>query len=246
MCTATYLPLNANGFILTHSRDEKAIRPAAQLPRSVRIGGQDVTFPQDSQGHGTWIAASAQTTVCLLNGAFTPHTPNPPYTHSRGLVIPHFFGYPSADAFSADYNFCNIEPFTLLIVEAGRRVVELRWNGTRLFTHEKDPNRPHIWSSVTLYTPEVIEKRETWFRDWVHQHTNPTVDGIRTFHQFAGDGDSENSIRMNRRDAFGQNALLTLSLTSIVQQDEAVEFIYEDFTQHTFSQQTIRSAYAVA
>lgn len=240
MCTATYLPFSADGFILTHSRDEKAIRPAACSPKAFRIGGQDVTFPQDPQGHGTWIAASAQTTVCLLNGAFTPHQSSARYKHSRGLVIPHFFTYSSVDAFSGAYDFCDIEPFTLLIAEASR-LVELRWNGKRLFIHEKDPRRPHIWSSVTLYTADVIEKREAWFRNWVRQHTTPSIDDIRQFHQFAGDGDQENSLRMNRQDA-----LLTISLTSLVQQNEEVEFIYEDFTQHTFSQQTIRPAYAIA
>lgn len=44
MCTATYLPLGANQFVLTHSRDEKAIRPAAYPPRVFSVGGQSVTF----------------------------------------------------------------------------------------------------------------------------------------------------------------------------------------------------------
>ncbi len=245
MCTATYLPLRSSRFILTHSRDEKAIRPAARPPKAFRIGDQDVTFPQDPQGHGTWIASNGQTTACLLNGAFTPHLPKPPYDsgqprHSRGLVIPHFFNHASMDAFSTEYDFCGIEPFTLLILEAGR-VVELRWNGKRLFTHEKDPDRPHIWSSVTLYTRDVIEKREGWFRDWVRQNPIPSVADVRHFHQHAGDGDPQNSLRMNR-----QNTLLTLSLSSLVQHDDEAEFIYEDFTQPLFSQQTIRPAYAIA
>ncbi|WP_077919081.1 NRDE family protein [Spirosoma sp. 209] len=240
MCTATYVPLATNGFILTHSRDEKAIRPAARPPKAVSIGDQAVIFPQDPQSQGTWIASSARTTVCLLNGAFVPHQVQPAYKQSRGLVIPHFFTYPSINAFSAAYDFDHIEPFTLLVAEA-ERLTELRWTGQRLFTHEKDPNRAHIWSSVTLYTPDMIKKREGWFGDWLPQHPNPTVDDIRHFHQSAGDGDAETSIRMNR-----QHALLTISLTSIVQQDGDAEFIYEDFTQSTFSQQTIRPAYAIA
>lgn len=248
MCTATYLPLGPTGFILTHSRDEKAIRPAARPPKAFRIGEQVVTFPQDPQGQGTWIAASDQTTVCLLNGAFTRHQHQPPYgngrpKHSRGLVIPHFFAYPSVESFSATYDFEGIEPFTLLIIEAGqrpgRRLVELRWNGRRLFKTEKDACQPHIWSSVTLYTTDVIQKRKGWFWDWVRQHPDPSVGDIRRFHQSAGDGDPANSLRMNR-----QNGLLTISLTSVADQDEAVAMIYEDFTDHPFSQQTIPHAHA--
>lgn len=240
MCTATYFPLNNGGFVLTHSRDEKAIRPAACGPKEVRIGTQSVTFPQDPQGHGTWIAASAQATVCLLNGAFAPHLPKPPYKHSRGLVILHFFTYPSADVFADTYDCCEIEPFTLLIAEVGR-LVELRWNGKRLFMHEKDPDRPHIWSSATLYTTDVIERREAWFRDWQHQQPYPSVEAIRWFHQTAGDGDPENSLRMNR-----QNALLTLSLTSIVHTREEVTMIYHDFAQAITTQHLIHPTYAIA
>ncbi|GAB3641254.1 NRDE family protein [Spirosoma arcticum] len=230
--------------MLTHSRDEKAIRPAAWPPQAFRIGEQDVTFPQDPQSQGTWIAVgrfgTAQTTACLLNGAFALHQHQPPYKHSRGLVIPHFFEYPSVDAFTEFYDFNGIEPFTLLIIEKGR-LIELKWNGIQVFTDEKDPYQPHIWSSVTLYTPDVVEKRKGWFRDWVRHNPRPSVNDIRQFHRVGGDGDTANSLLMNRR-----NGLLTISLTSVVRQDDVVDFIYEDFTQHTFSQQTIRPAYAIA
>jgi hypothetical protein len=250
MCTATYLPLSPGGFILTHSRDEKAIRRAAIPPRTIRIGGQQLIMPEDPQSGGTWIAASAQVSVCLLNGAFAPHQPQPPYgsgqpKHSRGLVIPHFFQYSSAATFFRDYDFRGIEPFTLLIAEVGKLTV-LRWTGERVFMREKDPGKPHIWSSATLYTPEIIEKRESWFGDWCDQNPTPTVDAIREFHQTAGDGDGENSLLMNRRDT-----ILTISLTSIVYQEDPIDgdtnqMIYEDFTQQLLHQQTLVQPYAIA
>jgi hypothetical protein len=245
MCTATYLPTSNSSFILSHSRDENAIRPAARPPQTFTIGGQAVAFPHDPQGNGTWIAASAHTAVCLLNGAFKSHQPNPPYRHSRGLVIPHFFAFPTLRAFADTYDFCNIEPFTLLVAEAGR-LMELGWNGTRLFMHEKDPQRPHIWSSVTLYAPEVIVQREGWFRDWQHQHTSPSVESIRHFHKTAGDGNAETSVRMNRQDS-----LLTLSLTSIIHTNESASgqvshMIYEDFTRNLLTHHDIRPTYAIA
>lgn len=241
MCTATYLPLISSGFILTHSRDEKAIRPAALPPRTVNLNGKTLTYPQDPQGQGTWIATTGHTTVCLLNGAFVPHLPQPPYKHSRGLVIPHYSCYSSINAFTESYDFTGIEPFTLLVAEVGR-LAEIRWNGRRLFTHEKDPSRPYIWSSVTLYPPDVIKKREGWFRDWQHEHPMPSVKAIRWFHQTAGDGDPANSLRMNRR-----NTLLTLSLTSVVHEEKGIEIVYEDFIQQTHYRQFINpSAYATS
>ena len=247
MCTATYLPLNSGGYMLTHSRDEKAIRPASLPPRLLRIGRHKVTMPEDPQSWGTWIAASALTSVCLLNGAFTAHQPQPPYKHSRGLVILQFYQFSSATSFFQDYDFHGLEPFTLLVASVGRLTV-IRWNGTRGFIREKDPTQPHIWSSATLYTPEVIQKRENWFQDWCDENPNPTVDAIREFHQTAGKDDPENSLRMNRH-----NTILTTSLTSIVyhkglRDGNTNQMIYEDFTQQLIYQQQLALAhpYAIA
>ncbi len=225
MCTVTYIPLTPTGFILTHSRDEKAIRPPARLPQAVRVGNREVTFPQDPQGHGTWIAASAETTVCLLNGGFDPHQHQPPYRHSRGLVPLHVFTYPSLQAFVDGYDFTGIEPFTLLLMEVDQ-LTELRWTGQRLFRHDKDPNQSHIWSSVTLYTPEVMKKRENWFQNWQLNHPTPSVTDVRQFHQVTGDGDQENDLLMNRN-----HQLFTVSLTSVRHHPGQTEMIYEDFVQ---------------
>jgi len=238
MCTVTYLPLSTGSFILTHSRDEAAARPPAHPPQTNVFGGHTVLFPQDTKGLGTWIAQSNTQVVCLLNGAFVAHQPRPPYCHSRGLVIPHFFGYASLEDFAAGYAFSGIEPFTLLVAETGR-LTELRWNGNRLFLHEQDPNRPHIWSSVTLYNPAVVAKREGWFRDWLAKTPTPSVADVRHFHQTAGADDPENGLRMNR-----QNRLLTLSLTSVVHPGNAADaqpatMIYEDFILQTRHEYTL-------
>lgn len=256
MCTATYFPRPHGGFVLTHSRDEKTLRPAALLPQPYERNGQVLLYPKDPQGSGTWIATSNRTTVCLLNGAFAAHQPQPPYQYSRGLVPLHVFDYDSIDEFLHDYDPRGLEPFTLLLAQmtgspAGR-LTELRWDGRRVFINDKNPDRPHIWSSATLYEPAVIETREGWFREWLHQNPQPTVGGIRLFHQTAGDGDPENSLCMNR-----QNALMTLSLTSVVHlggtplggtpQDEAVTMLYDDFVSRQSRQLTLKQPdYATA
>jgi hypothetical protein len=231
MCTATYLPIGPKGFILTHSRDEKAIRPAALPPGEVPIGGHLVTFPKDPQGMGTWIASANKLTVCLLNGAFVPHQPQPPYKHSRGLVALDVFDYVSVDAFIRHYPFDGLEPFTLVLLEGGR-LTELRWNGKRLSIRDKDPKRTHIWSSVTLYTTEVIQQRERWFTQWQQQISHWTVVAIRQFHKTAGDGDPRNSLRMNR-----QNQYFTVSLTSVLHNGDVSAMLYEDLIQPTATHQ---------
>ncbi len=237
MCTVSYLPTHRSGFILTHSRDEKAIRKPAISPQAVIIGGQEVYFPQDPQGKGTWIAASAYTTLCLLNGAYTAHQPQPPYKHSRGLVLLHFFDYASVDNFIALYDFEGIEPFTLIMVEE-ERLVELRWNGKNLVVHEKDRHHAYIWSSATLYSPEVIAKRAYWFRAWLRNRQSSSVEDIRRFHKTAGDGDETNDILMNRN-----NQLFTISLTSVASDGEKVELFYEDLVTQTSAYQCITNHY---
>jgi hypothetical protein len=239
MCTVTYLPTNPNGYVLTHSRDEKAIRPAAFAPQTRTIGGQTVTFPQDPQGQGTWIAVSEQRAVCLLNGAFVAHVAQPPYRHSRGLVVLNSFDYETIDAFIDHYNLVDIEPFTLLWTEFGR-LTELRWNGHRLAIFDKDPRRPHIWSSVTLYPAAVIEQREAWFRQWQRQTPDWSPETIRDFHLSAGDGDPENAVLMNRN-----NQYFTVSLTRVRHQNHQTKLIYEDLTQAGIIQQTVQTDHAI-
>lgn len=238
MCTATFLPQSNGGFILTHSRDEQTIRPAALLPKSYFHNDHELVYPKDPKGGGTWIATSAFTTVCLLNGGFKAHELQPPYKHSRGLVPLHAFEYDTIDEFLEYYDPTGIEPFTLLLAQMtgslASRLTELRWTGRRLFINDKDSNRPHIWSSATLYTPDVVEQREDWFHDWLHQYPQPTAEQVRQFHQYAGDGDSHNAIRMNRN-----NGLMTLSLTSVVHQDETVTMLYHDFLQQQSTQQQL-------
>ncbi|HWZ21081.1 MAG TPA: NRDE family protein, partial [Cytophagaceae bacterium] len=87
MCTVTYLPKPNGEYILTSSRDEKIVRPAAAVPQCYTIGGKSIVFPKDPTAGGSWIAYAGEKTVCLLNGGFKKHISNPPYKKSRGLVV---------------------------------------------------------------------------------------------------------------------------------------------------------------
>ena len=81
---------------------------------------------------------------------------------------------------------------------------------------------PRIWSSVTLYNPEVITAREKWFDNWLEKHSTYTSDAILFFHHFGGTGKTENDLVMNRP---GKK---TVSITCISKSLTHTEIIYED------------------
>lgn len=252
MCTVTYLPLSHGGFLLTSSRDEQITRSAALFPAVRTRAEQIVYFPEDPQSSGTWIAASSQLTVCLLNGAFRAHKPQPPYRHSRGLVALSVFDYPSPADWLADHNFDKLEPFTLVIVQSqqviqspgqtgtypAEKLWEIRWDGQATYNRILDPQMPAIWSSATLYTDAVVARRQQWFSDWLRQQPGAfTRQAIRNFHKQAGAGDTENAVRMSRG-----NGLQTVSLTTIQHDSTQASMYYEDFLTNMVHNQQLTTA----
>ncbi|MTI31719.1 NRDE family protein [Xanthovirga aplysinae] len=223
MCTVTFLPKADNDFILTSNRDESIMRPPALSPKIYEWKGQKLLFPKDPQGKGSWIAASSQGRVaCLLNGAFKPHPMGGSYRKSRGLVLMENFEYSSPKDFSSLYDFQEIEPFTLILAQ-NAWLCEIRWDGFHVFYKELPFHKPHIWSSVPLYGPEITARREDWFGKWLKNTPSFTATDIRKFHKFGGEGDSHNDLVMNRHDL-----LITLSITSIERKAQKWQMIYED------------------
>jgi hypothetical protein len=226
MCTLTYIPVS-RGFILTSNRDEQIARKAALPPGSYLHNGVEVVYPKDAQAGGTWIAAADNGyTLCLLNGAFQRHMPAPPYRRSRGLVLLDFFRYNNPERFTREYDFEGIEPFTLVMIRKGEKqnaVDELRWDGSSTHSRAVDASMPQIWSSATLYDPEVIHAREQWFSNWLEQFPRPDAFRLLAFHHFGGSGDEKNDILMNR-----ENKLRTLSITSISYTEAGCMIMYDD------------------
>jgi hypothetical protein len=226
MCTVTFLPVNNNGFILTSSRDEKTCRPSALFPQKYLVNNNQLFFPKDSLAGGTWVVTSINNfTLCLLNGAFEKHESKPPYKMSRGLMLLDFFKYNNIEKFIFEYNFENIENFTLIIVDSnnGLKLYELRWDGKNLHRKTLNVTEPYIWSSCTLYTENAIKDRADWFDEFINKTDDFSKENIILFHQNAGDGSLENSIMMNR-----DNKVKTVSITCIVHSEFSYTMQYLD------------------
>ena len=86
---------------------------------------------------------------------------------------------------------------------------------------------PAIWSSVTLYSEEVISQRNQWFEQWLAGHPEYTIGSAVHFHKTAGAGNIQNDIMMNR-----DNVVRTVSITSILRDLLRYDFYYEDVIDH--------------
>ena len=227
MCTVTYLPLKPDEFILTSSRDERTERDKAYFPKVDQFYDRNILYPKDGQASGTWIAASSRgRTICLLNGAFNHHIPNPPYRKSRGLVVLDAIETPLISSFIDSYDLSNIEPFTMIIIdkqEEAQTITEFRWDGRKKYVIDKEISKPHIWSSVTLYEPEIIKAREQWFDKWLSQNTSHSIEMSRAFHFKAGQEDPRTGVMMNR-----DNVVKTVSVTTVSLAKEQIKMIYQD------------------
>ncbi|HXB30998.1 MAG TPA: NRDE family protein [Puia sp.] len=222
MCTVTYIP-SGNHFFFTSSRDEHADRPIATFPEQHEIKRKHLLFPTDPEGGGSWIAVhESGNTAVLLNGATKVHIPVPPYRKSRGLILLDIISDKSPVKAFSDLDFNMIEPFTIILFE-NNNLYSCKWDGNIRSLESIDRFQARIWSSVTLFAPETILKREKWFVSWIANNPHPSVADIIRFHLQGGDGDPVNDINMNR-----ENKLFTNSISCIRHSMGSAAFRYVD------------------
>ncbi len=200
MCTVTLLPISnkINGFILTSNRDEAAEREALP-PELYTENGIKMLYPKDTLAGGTWIGVSEQKRlICLLNGEFKPHVREDSYRLSRGVVVKDLLEAVFIDEAVENFNFDNIEPFTIVAVDWNNelRFLELVWDGK--VKHFKDLDlKSHIWSSSPLYSSEMKKMREMWFEEFQKENI-PDAKSLWNFHSSAGIGNPEIDVIMDR------------------------------------------------
>jgi len=222
MCTVTFIPVK-NKFFITSNRDEKVFRRQA-FPSDINIvDGRKMIFPKDADAGGSWIALHENGNAgVLLNGAFEYHLSKPPYEKSRGLVFLDIIKSSLPVIRFLRMDLGRIEPFTLILFE-NTLLYECRWDGKKKHFTQLNNNKPHIWSSATLYDKETVRKRESWFQKFLSQNPDPSQSDIFFFHQNYGDGDKQNDLLMDRT---GRHA--TVSVTGIELNDEKGNMLYLD------------------
>ena len=191
MCTVSFVPLSKEQFIFTSSRDVGYKRKKALPPKL----HDDLIYPTDTAAGGTWFVTSKKYTLCLLNGAFLKHDMSKTFVKSRGIVVLDAIKYENINNFIENYALEGVEPFTLVIIENGKSISELRWDESKKHLKHFDYSKPQIWSSSTLYSPEIVNQREQWFIEWLKENE---ANDILNFHKNAGFTDKENDVLMDR------------------------------------------------
>lgn len=224
MCTVSFIPIH-NGFVLTSSRDERTNR-GTTIPQWYTIDGLSLIFPKDNESGGSWIAYGGKNRICcLLNGGFENHIKRTRYLKSRGLVLLDSFQFDSIPKFIQYYDLNFIEPFTMLLLDynQGLKFTKLVWNGNNKYVEVINSDKPHLFSSTTLYSTEIIKEREIWFQNWIAKYREEEDVNISQFHLGHHTPDSTNNILMDRSEL-----LKTVSLTQIKIGGDYKTMIYFD------------------
>ncbi|HMR89361.1 MAG TPA: NRDE family protein [Saprospiraceae bacterium] len=168
MCCLTIYKTKDDRLVITHNRDEQQSRQFSsnQIVPSI-VNGRKVWMPNDKKTLGTWIATDGQLVGALLNGYKENHIKKDVYKASRGTIIPALFQSQSTDSFINEFDADGFEPFTLLIVDKEKSLIEFGWDEQNVHIKYLDFVQPHIYSSSTLYSSDVRSQRELLYEDWV-------------------------------------------------------------------------------
>ncbi|MDZ7877029.1 MAG: NRDE family protein [Saprospiraceae bacterium] len=242
MCTLTFYPKpTENGsFIVTFNRDETPKRSSVEVVTDDKRG---LIYPKDVLHGGTWLAMSALTgrLTCLLNGAFESHKRHLPYRKSRGLVVLESFDYAHPIDFCEQYDFDNIEPFTIILLEK-YVFIEFRWDGSKRHIRPLSLSMPQMWSSATLYHPSVQKRRTSWFYEFLRKKMPPiTATDIWTFHKTRSTVEPENGLIMQRASGVETVSMTQLTISNLSQ---TIQFQYNELGNRHIYHQEIKFGHA--
>ena len=182
-----------------------------------------MVFPKDKTAGGTWIGTSSKNRlICVLNGAFKKHVKKETYKKSRGVIAKEILKEDDFLQYVESIDLKGIEPFTIIIInwnEEQLNLYELIWDETKKHFN-KLKNEPKIWSSSTLYSNAIKEKRKQWFHKWTGENKF-TSNAILNFHH-SENGDKKQSVLMKR------SSVETVSITSVKKEGDLIKMLYED------------------
>lgn len=230
MCTVSFIYRGNKDFMLISNRDE-AVNRKTIPPKQYEDNDITLVYPKDEVAGGTWIGASSKNRMlCLLNGAFVKHDRESSYKKSRGIIVKELLEVGDVFTEIHQYDFNDIEPFTLLIVDwnSELKLIELIWDGINTQITNL-PLEPKIWSSSTLYNSEMKTFRKQWFKEYLNQNGSSSEE-LLYFHEHYGVGDPMLDLKIDR------GLLKTVSITMFEKKEEDIQIVYKDLLHETTSE----------
>jgi Transport and Golgi organisation 2 len=234
MCTVTIIPKGKNDFVLTTNRDEAPNRTSL-APDIYLVEGVKMLFPKDELAGGTWIGVSKKNRlICLLNGGLICHERKAEYRMSRGVVVNDLLASEDIVVSIEDYNLDDIEPFTLVIVDwnTSLKFFELIWDGQQKHFSAL-ALEPKIWSSSTLYSEAMKQKRLQWFNEFKIANELHSA-SMMNFHKTAGHDNKDYGVIMDR------HFVKTTSITQVEKKEDIIDMQFHDLQSNTVSIKTLK------
>jgi hypothetical protein len=97
----------------------------------------------------------------------------------------------------------------------------LRWDGKIKDVEILDSQKPHIFSSSTLYDEKARKEREEWFIRYLNNYPQIDRDSIYEIHKYGNSQDPHNAYIMNRK-----NKVKTVSITQVVVSQDFIGLDY--------------------
>ena len=226
MCTVSFVYAN-NSFLLTSNRDEKITRPSAIEPKIYQIDTKKIIYPKDAKAGGTWFVVDEfGNAIILLNGGKTKHIVKDNYRLSRGVIVLDLMTSNAIVSTWKSIDLTDIEPFTLLVLE-NKQPFQLQWSGEEKFTDKLEVKQTYIWSSSTLYAPDIQQQRAEWFREYMNENKEISAEKMKVFHKNTEPKDKKNGLIINR-----DNVYKTLSVTQTVISEDSILVNHSDLIQN--------------
>ena len=132
------------------------------------------------------------------------------------------------------YNFSNIEPFTIVVVDwnSSLEFIEVVWDGLNSYIKSLNLSS-YIWSSSTLYNEAQKAERKSWFESFKSENQLNAATFLE-FHKTARKGNLDFGVIMDRE------TVKTTSMTQIEKIDNTITMRFEEFSSGKVSTKTLR------
>lgn len=233
MCTVSFVPAGRR-YIFTFNRDEQPERQTSCYIIQRQLAGKDIYYAKDSKAGGTWFAADNKGTVAMLfNGAFIRHKKQAGYKKSRGIILLELITSQKVLNSFKQQDLENTEPFSIILFEC-QKLFRLTWDGNNKHIALLETDKPHIFSSATLYDENVQLQRKKWLNDFLIDSLKVNEEIIYSFHAGYNAADKQNGLLIRR-----EGSCSTLSISQAVLQNKNLLLKHWDINTGNFYQKSV-------